>query len=130
MYCKVLKLSTGETIIGSVVEETKGYVDVEKPIKVLVIPRGTDSFQVMLIKWDPTTNFDLPARIFKSSIVSVAEPNDEFRTSYMEIYNKYEEKQEVVSAIEEEPSSVDDLSEELETLVEMLSQSSNNVTLH
>lgn len=130
MYCKVLKLSTGETIIGSVVEETKGYVDVEKPIKVLVIPRGTDSFQVMLIKWDPTTNFDLPARIFKSSIVSVAEPNDEFRTSYMEIYNKYEEKQEIVSAIEEEPSSVDDLSEELETLVEMLSQSSNNVTLH
>lgn len=129
MYCKVLKLSTGETIIGSVVEETKGYVDVEKPIKVLVIPRGTDSFQVMLIKWDPTTNFDLPARIFKSSIVSVAEPNDEFKTSYLEIYNKYEEKQELVSAVEES-NDVDDLSEELETLVEMLSQSSNNVTLH
>lgn len=129
MYCKVLKLSTGETIIGSVVEETKGYVDVEKPIKVLVIPRGTDSFQVMLIKWDPTTNFDLPARIFKSSIVSVAEPNDEFKTSYLEIYNKYEEKQELVSAVEES-NDVDDLSEELETLVEMMSQSSNNVTLH
>ena len=130
MFCKVLKLSTGETIIGSVVEETKGYVDVERPIKILFAPRGKDSFNVMLIKWDPTSDFNLPARIFKASIVSVSEPNEEFRSSYMEIYNKYEDKQELVADAEER-STVDDLQEELETLIEMFAeQSSNNVTLH
>jgi hypothetical protein len=128
MYCKVLKLSTGETIIGSIVEETKIYVDVEKPIKVVVAPIGKDSFNVMLIKWDPMTDFNLPSRIFKTSIVSVGEPTHDFRESYMEIYNKYDSKEdEIVS----ERDEVDDLSDELETLVNVLgNKTSSNATYH
>lgn len=127
MYCKVLKLSTGETIIGSIVEETKIYIDVEKPIKVVVAPRGKDSFNVVLVKWDPTVDFDLPSRIFKTSIVSVGEPTKDFRESYMEIYNKYDSKEDN----ESERDEIDDLSDELEALVEMLGkQASSNATYH
>ena len=128
MYCKVLKLSTGETIIGSIIEETKVYVDVEKPIKIVVAPRGKDSFNVMLVKWDPMTDFSFPSRIFKTSIVSVGEPTHDFRESYMEIYNKYESKEDDVVSDRDE---VDDLSDELEALVEMMgNQASSNATYH
>jgi hypothetical protein len=128
MYCKVLKLLTGETIIGSISEETKTYVDIEKPIKILVAPVGKDSFNVMLVKWDPTVDFSLPVRVFKQSIVSVAEPNNDFRESYMEVYNKYDVK----DSESEERDEIDDLSDELEALVDMLAKhsSNNNATYH
>ena len=127
MYCKVLKLLTGETIIGSISEETKTYVDIEKPIKILVAPVGKDSFNVMLVKWDPTVDFSLPVRVFKQSIVSVAEPNNDFRESYMEVYNKYDVKEFDSDGRDE----IDDLSDELEALVDLMSrQSSNNATYH
>ena len=127
MYCKVLKLLTGETIICSIAQETKTYIDVEKPIKILVAPVGKDSFNVMLVKWDPTVDFSLPVRVFKQSIVSVAEPNNDFRESYMEVYNKYDVKE----FDSKERDEIDDLSDELERLVEMLSKhSSNTATYH
>ena len=128
MYCKVLKLLTGETIICSIAQETKTYIDVEKPIKILVAPVGKDSFNVMLVKWDPTVDFSLPVRVFKQSIVSVAEPNNDFRESYMEVYNKYDIK----DSESEERDEIDDLSDELEALVDMLAKhsSNNNATYH
>ena len=128
MYCKVLKLLTGETIICSIAQETKTYIDVEKPIKILVAPVGKDSFNVMLVKWDPTVDFSLPVRVFKQSIVSVAEPNNDFRESYMEVYNKYDVK----DSESEERDEIDDLSDELEALVDMLAKhsSNNNATYH
>ena len=131
MYCKVLKLSTGETIIGSIIEETKVYIDVEKPIKIVIAPRGKDSFNVMLVKWDPMTDFSFPSRIFKTSIVSVGEPTNDFRESYMEIYNKYDSKEEEEDDVVSERDEVDDLSDELEALVNMLgNKTSSNATYH
>lgn len=128
MYCKVLKLLTGETIISSISQETKTYIDVEKPIKIIIAPTGKDSFNVMLVKWDPIVDFNLPVRIFKQSIVSVAEPSQDFRDSYMEIYNKYDVKE----SKSEERDEIDDLSDELEALVDMLAKhtSNSNATYH
>jgi hypothetical protein len=126
MYCKVLKLATGETIIGSVETESATYVDVHRPIKILIAPRGEETFNVVMIKWDPTVDFNLPVRVFKSSIVSVAEPANEFRKSYLEIYEEYEQK--ISSKGKEEDlelNTVDDLSAELEKLVSMMKNSSN-----
>ena len=72
MYCKVLKLSTGETIIGSIIEETKVYVDVEKPIKI-VVAGGTskangyiENFKNLLEE----NNFPLPIK----EVVHAKEP--------------------------------------------------------
>jgi hypothetical protein len=126
MYCKVLKLATGETIIGSVETESATYVDVHRPIKILIAPRGEETFNVVMIKWDPTVDFNLPVRVFKSSIVSVAEPANEFRKSYLEIYEEYEQKTSSKDKEEDlELNTVDDLSAELEKLVSMMKNSSN-----
>ena len=126
MYCKVLKLATGETIIGSVETESATYVDVHRPIKILIAPRGEETFNVVMIKWDPTVDFNLPVRVFKSSIVSVAEPASEFRKSYLEIYEEYDQKTSLKDKEEDlELNTVDDLSAELEKLVSMMKNSSN-----
>lgn len=126
MYCKVLKLATGETIIGSVETESATYVDVHRPIKILIAPRGEETFNVVMIKWDPTVDFNLPVRVFKSSIVSVAEPATEFRKSYLEIYEEYEQKTSSKDKEEDlELNTVNDLSAELEKLVSMMKNSSN-----
>lgn len=126
MHCKVLKLATGETIIGSVETESATYVDVHRPIKILIAPRGEETFNVVMIKWDPTVDFNLPVRVFKSSIVSVAEPANEFRKSYLEIYEDYEQKNSSKDKEEDlELNTVDDLSAELEKLVSMMKNSSN-----
>lgn len=130
MHCKVLKLSTGETIIGSVETESVTYVDVLRPIKILIAPHGEETFNVVMVKWDPTVDFNLPIRVFKTSIVSVAEPGHQFKKSYLEIYDEYENKNKVENEKEElDFDTVDDLSKELEKLVSMM-KSSANTTLH
>jgi len=126
MICKVLKLTTGETLIASIETESTTYVDLHRPIKILIAPRGTDSFSVMMIKWDSSMNFALPVRVFKSSIVSVAEPDQQFKESYMDIFNEYENRN---AENELKFDTVDDLSNELEKLVSMM-KSSANTTLH
>ena len=77
------------------------------------------------------TDFSFPSRIFKTSIVSVGEPTHDFRESYMEIYNKYDSKEEEEDDVVSERDEVDDLSDELEALVNMLgNKTSSNATYH
>ena len=126
MFCKVLKLINGETILGSIVEETKTYVDVFRPVKVAISARDSKSYNVLLLKWDPTIDYSTPTRLFKSAIVSVSEPTEDFLNSYKEVYEEYDNDSKEES---KEIETVDDLAEELEKLVEMMS-SSNTHTFH
>ena len=41
--CKVLKLTNGETIIGNVSKETPSYIDVEMPLKILIMVHPQES---------------------------------------------------------------------------------------
>jgi hypothetical protein len=65
MLCKVLKLTNGDTLIGNVVEESRGYIEVHRPMRVVLVPRMSDDhmFSLSMMKWDPLTNFDLPSRM-------------------------------------------------------------------
>jgi len=75
MLCKVLKLTNGDTLIGNIVEESRSYIEVHRPMKVNIVLKNADddTFSLSMMKWDLLTNFDLPSRIFKQSIVSVSE---------------------------------------------------------
>ena len=42
MLCKVLKLTNGDTLIGNVVEESRGYIEVHRPMRVVLVPRISD----------------------------------------------------------------------------------------
>jgi hypothetical protein len=95
--CKVLKLSNGETIIGNIIKETVSYIDVNKPLKILIMIRPELSQMNMSItNWDPTIDYALPIRVYKNSIVACAEPNQMIIKNYHEILeqaNKPEKEQ-------------------------------------
>ena len=130
MLCKVLKLTNGDTLIGNVVEESRGYIEVHRPMRVVLVPKTADdhSFSLSMMKWDPLTNFDLPSRIFKQSIVSVSEATSEIIRVYGEAYKEFESSEE--DGIEIQPDDrMSEIKEEIDRLRSTLT-SSNNHILH
>ena len=130
MLCKVLKLTNGDTLIGNVVEESRGYIEVHRPMRVVLVPRISDNhtFSLSMMKWDPLTNFDLPSRIFKQSIVSVSEATSEIIRVYGEAYKEFESSEE--DEIEIQPDDrMSEIKEEIDRLRSTMT-SSNNHILH
>ncbi len=130
MLCKVLKLTNGDTIIGNVVEESRGYIEVHRPMKVVLVPRMSDDhmFSLSMMKWDPLTNFDLPSRIFKQSIVSVSEATSEIIRIYGEAYKEFDSSEE--DEIEIQPDDrMSEIKEEIDKMRSTMT-SSNNHILH
>ena len=136
MLCKVLKLTNGDTLIGNVVEESRSYIEVHRPMRVILSPRVTDNnmFSLSMMKWDPLMNFSIPARIFKQSIVSVSEATIEIVRVYGEAYNEFDSDNEPEHEIEidDESQSEDRMSEIKEEIdrMRMAMTSSNNHILH
>ena len=130
MLCKVLKLTNGDTLIGNVVEESRGYIEVHRPMRVVLVPRIADdhTFSLTMMRWDPLTNFDLPSRIFKQSIVSVSEATSEIIRVYGEAYKRFESGEE--DEIEIQPDDrMSEIKEEIEKMRSTMT-SSNNHILH
>jgi hypothetical protein len=130
MLCKVLKLTNGDTLIGNVVEESRGFIEVHRPMRVVLVPKTADdhTFSLSMMKWDPLTNFDLPSRIFKQSIVSVSEATSEIIRVYGEAYKEFESSEE--DEIEIQPDDrMSEIKEEIDRLRSTLT-SSNNHILH
>ena len=130
MLCKVLKLTNGDTLIGNVVEESRGYIEVHRPMRVVLVPRVSDthSYSLSMMKWDPLTNFDLPSRIFKQSIVSVSEATSEIIRVYGEAYKEFESSEE--DEIEIQPDDrMSEIKEEIDKMRSTMT-SSNNHILH
>jgi len=130
MLCKVLKLTNGDTVIGNVVEESRSYIEVHRPMRVVLVPRISDehTFSLSMMKWDPLTNFDLPSRIFKQSIVSVSEATSEIIRVYGEAYNEFQSSEE--NEIEIQPDDrMSEIKEEIDKMRSTMA-SSNNHILH
>jgi hypothetical protein len=133
MICKIIKLVTGETVAGNVVEETAQYIDVMRPVRIVVTPKSNDSVSVLFARWDHTSDFDLPIRIFKSGLVSVGEPMEDFKQSYKEMYDGVDEKKSSLSFDDEDEDEEDNLSNELEEIVnnlQKMASNTNNKTYH
>jgi superfamily II helicase len=130
MLCKVLKLTNGDTLIGNVVEESRGYIEVHRPMRVVLVPRISDehTFSLSMMKWDSLTNFDLPSRIFKQSIVSVSEATSEIVRVYCELYKEFESSEEDEIEIQSD-DRMSEIKEEIDKLRSTMT-SSNNHILH
>ena len=130
MLCKVLKLTNGDTLIGNVVEETKGFIEVHRPMRVVILSKGEHMYSLSLTKWDPLMNFSIPARIFKQSIVSVSEATTEIIRVYGEAYNEFDSDVESESLIENESEDrMSEIKEEIDRM-RVAMTSSNNHILH
>ena len=130
MLCKVLKLTNGDTLIGNVVEESRNYIEVHRPMKVVVVPRDEHMYSLSVMKWDPLMNFSIPARIFKNSIVSVSEATTEIIKIYEQAYNGFDSDDEIDDMIENESENrMSEIKEEIERMKSAM-VSSNNHILH
>lgn len=123
MICKLIKLVTGESIIGNITEETKVYIDIHRPIKVFVAPKGQDALGIMMTKWDYISNYDVPARVFKHSIVSVSEPHEGFKESYLEMYNQLDKDP-------EEEDAEESISNEFNEMKKQFDSSNTTIRYH
>ena len=131
MLCKVLKLTNGDTLIGNVVEESRGYIEVHRPMRVVLVPRVSDihSYSLSIMKWDPLTNFDLPSRIFKQSIVSVSEATSELIRIYCGAYEEFESSEEENEIEIHSDNRMPQIKEEIDKMRSTMT-SSNNHILH
>jgi len=94
MFCKILKLSSGDTVIGNIIEETKGFVEVHRPMRVVIVPKaGAEEFayHFSMMKWDPLFDYNLPVRIFKQNITTVGEASKDVLNVYEELYEQFEQ---------------------------------------
>lgn len=136
MICKILKLASGDTVIGNVVEESRGYIEVHRPMRVVIVPRALEenTFHMSMMKWDPLMNFSLNSRIFKQSIVSVSEATDDVLEVYTELYNQFEtgehEENIVMRNRNEESDSEEEAIEETKRMKTLTNVSANTHTIH
>ena len=136
MLCKILKLSSGDTVIGNVVEESRGYIEVHRPMRVVIIPRALEenTFHMSMMKWDPLMNFSLNTRIFKQSIVSVSEATDDVLEVYIELYSQFDagehEENIVMRNTNEESDSEEETIEETKRIKTLANVSANTHTIH
>lgn len=126
--CKILKLSNGETIIGNITTETVSYIDVNMPFKVVLIPQPEQNrLNLSVLKWDPTFDYNLPVRVYKTSIVACAEPTDMMMKNYSELLVgiKNEELKE-----EKDDVQTNEVFSELEDMMKEILKRSKNTTMH
>jgi hypothetical protein len=109
--CKVLKLANGETIIGNITKETVSYIDVNRPLKILIMVRpDLSTMNMSVMKWDPTFDYALPIRVYKNSIVACAEPNEMMVKNYNEVLEQADRPEEDKG---DEITEVSDMMQEL-----------------
>jgi hypothetical protein len=109
--CKVLKLSNGETIIGNITKETVSYIDVNRPLKILIMVRqDMSAINMSVMRWDPTFDYALPIRVYKNSIVACAEPNELMVRNYNEVLEQANKPEEDES---DETTEVGDMMQEI-----------------
>jgi hypothetical protein len=139
MLCKILKLTSGDTVIGNVVEESRGYIEVHRPMRVVIVPKVLEenTFHMSMMKWDPLINFTLNSRIFKQSIVSVSEATDDVLEVYTELYNQFEageHEENIVMQNRNQESEEFDTEEKVEKEIERMKGlaivSANTQTIH
>ena len=112
--CKVLKLANGETIIGNVSKETPSYIDVEMPLKILIMVHPQESrMNMSVMKWDPGFDYKYPIRVYKNSIVACAEPTELMLKNYGELIVEKESMQKDNEVPEDEITELNDMMTEL-----------------
>jgi hypothetical protein len=117
--CKVLKLSNGETIVGNISKETVSYIDIELPLKILIMMHPqSGKMNLSILKWDPIMDYDQPVRIYKNSIVACAEPTKMMMNSYNEVLEQ--SKQMILEDEEEQPE--DEITELNNMMTELLNR--------
>lgn len=106
----MLKLSNGETIIGTITKETVSYIDVNMPLKIVImVCPDLSQMNMSVMKWDPTFDYAIPIRVYKNSIVACGEPNEMMIKNYNEVLDQVTKPEEQGDEITEASDMMQEL---------------------
>jgi len=108
---KLIKLTTGENIIGEIVEDTPSLIIMKHPLRAMLIPRA-DNINLALLRWDFLFEFD-SISFNKSTIVAFGQVSNEIEQAYAESIGRYYDKEES-SIVDKSESSDEEFMDELE----------------
>jgi len=87
--CKIIKTVSGDTIIAEIVAETLSYIEVTNPFQIYNEYSSTENqvLNLQVAKWDYSSTFKDPFRIYKTGIISVSTPTSKLEQSYYQVLN-------------------------------------------
>ena len=108
---KLIKLSTGENIIGEILQDTPTLVIIKHPLRAMLIPKP-NGINLALLRWDFLFDFETVS-FNKNSIIAFGQVSDEIEEAYAESIRRYY-NQEESSIVDKSNSSDEDFMDELE----------------
>ena len=108
---KLIKLSTGENIIGEILQDTPTLVIIKHPLRAMLIPKP-NGINLALLRWDFLFDFETVS-FNKNSIIAFGQVSDEIEEAYTESIRRYY-NQEESSIVDKSNSSDEDFMDELE----------------
>lgn len=108
---RLIKLTTGENIIGEILQDTPTLVIIKHPLRAVMIPKA-NGINLALLRWDFLFEFD-SVSFNKSSIIAFGQVSNEIEEAYTESILRYY-NQEHVSTEDKSQSSDEEFMDELE----------------
>ena len=86
MSIKLIRMRSGEDVIGEVTTENPEFLEVEQPAVLMPMPDGTgNSVQMGMVPWQPfskSKQFSIP----KDWVVTLSEPAEDIENGYRKSY--------------------------------------------
>ena len=108
---RLLKLTTGENIIGEILQDTPTLVIIKHPLRAMLIPKP-NGINLALLRWDFLFDFETVS-FNKNSIIAFGQVSNEIEEAYTESIHRYY-NQEHLSTEDKSESSDEEFMDELE----------------
>lgn len=84
---RLLKLTTGENIIGEILQDTPTLVIIKHPLRAMLVPKENGA-SLALMRWDFLFDFD-SVSFNKNSIIAFGQVSHEIHEAYTESIHRY-----------------------------------------
>jgi hypothetical protein len=111
---RLIKLTTGENIIGEILQDTPTLVIIKHPLRAMMIPKA-NGINLALLRWDFLFEFD-SVSFNKSSIIAFGQVSNEIEEAYTESIHRYYNRQSEESDLDDEESYMDELEKAFSSL--------------
>lgn len=114
---KIIRTSSGDSLIAKIINETISYIEVMYPFQIWnEIESERRKLNIQVIKWDYASDFTQPFRMYKTSIISISDPTDDMKSSYENVINSENLEEYIGDTKISKPDTKEYLMEVLETL--------------
>lgn len=104
---RLIKLTTGENVIGEILQDTATLIIIKQPLRAMLVPKE-NGFSLALMRWDFLFEFD-SVSFNKNSIIAFGQISNEIEEAYTESIHRYYNRQPDESDSNDEESYMDEL---------------------